>query len=72
MARLLFAVAEERLTRAKHDARFPVSQRSGHAWNLPASKLQISITFVLDGSRPAAAYLHDLRDYFSGKRSLWL
>ena len=64
----LFAVAEERLSRSKHDARFPV--RSIQACLDFAGVKAFDLDFVCFGWQPPrAAYLHDLRDYFSGKRS---
>ena len=64
----LFAVAEERLSRAKHDARFPAS--AIRACLDFAGIKAADLDFVCFGWQPpSAAYLHDLRDYFSGKRS---
>jgi carbamoyltransferase len=65
----LFAVAEERLSREKHDARFPVRaiQACLDFAGIKASELD----FVCFGWQPpSAAFLHDLRDYFTGTRSL--
>jgi carbamoyltransferase len=63
----LFAVAEERLSREKHDARFPV--RSIQACFDFAGVKSSALDFVCFGWQPpSAAFSHDLRDYFSGKR----
>jgi carbamoyltransferase len=64
----LFAVAEERLSREKHDARFPV--RAIQACLDFAGVKSSELDFVCFGWQPpGAAFSHDLRDYFSGKRS---
>jgi carbamoyltransferase len=64
----LFAVAEERLSRAKHDAAFPV--RAIQACFDFAGVKASDLDFVCFGWQPPrATYLHDVRDYLSGKRS---
>jgi carbamoyltransferase len=66
---LLFAVAEERISRVKHDARFPVNA------------IQACLDFARIGAkqvddvcfgwqRPSASYLHDLQCFASGKMPL--
>jgi carbamoyltransferase len=64
---VLFALAEERLSRVKHDARFPVLaiQACLDFAGLRAGDLD----FVCQGwSRPRVAFLHDLSCYASGKQ----
>src|SRR6204780_157028 len=64
----LFAVAEERLSREKHDARFPA--RAIQACLDFAGVKASELDFVCFGWQPpSAAFLHDLRDYFTGTRS---
>ena len=64
----LFAVAEERLSRVKHDARFPV--RAIQACLDFAGVKASDLDFVCFGwQQPSATYLHDLRDYFTGTRT---
>src|ERR1700683_3621071 len=64
----LVAVAEERLSREKHDARFPV--RAIQACLDFAGVKASELDFVCFGWQPpSAAFLHDLRDYFTGTRS---
>lgn len=65
----LFAVAEERLSRVKHDARFPAL--AVRACLDFAGIRPDQIDFVCQGwSRPRALFLHDLRCYASGKRRI--
>ena len=64
---VLFAVAEERLSRVKHDAGFPaLSIRAC----LDFARVRPSeLDFVCQGwSRPRVGFLHDLSDFTSGKR----
>jgi carbamoyltransferase len=64
---VLFAVAEERLSRVKHDARFPaLSIRAC----LETSGIRAEeVDFVCQGwSEPRAGFLHDLRCYASGRQ----
>jgi carbamoyltransferase len=63
----LFAVAEERLSRVKHDARFPVlAIRACLDFTGIRSE---EIDFVCQGwSLPRTGFLHDLRCYASGKQ----
>ena len=65
----LFAVAEERLSRVKHDARFPASAIRAC---LDFTRIRPEqIDFVCQGwSRPRALFLHDLRCYASGKQQI--
>ena len=59
---VLFAVAEERLSRVKHDARFPVL--SIQACLDFASMQPGDVDFVCQGwSRPSAPFLHDLKNF---------
>jgi carbamoyltransferase len=66
---VLFAIAEERLSRMKHEARFPV-----HAIRacLDFAKVRAQdLDFICQGwSEPRAAFLHDLRCYATGKQPL--
>ncbi|MGH9775211.1 MAG: carbamoyltransferase family protein [Candidatus Acidiferrales bacterium] len=66
---ILFAVAEERLSRAKHDARFPhlaISACLDFARVRPAD-----LDFVCFGwPAPRASYLHDLKSYLRGSYPL--
>ena len=63
---LLFAVAEERLSRAKHDARFPALAIRAC---LDFARLRPDqLDYVCFGwSAPRAAYLHDLADFARGR-----
>jgi len=64
---VLFAAAEERLSRAKHDARFPVL--AIRACLEFAGVRPDEVDFVCQGwPRPRAAFLHDLKSYASGKQ----
>ncbi len=64
----LFAVAEERLTRAKHDARFPV--RAIQACLDFAHVKPADLDFICFGWQPPGkTYSHDWHDYLTGKRS---
>jgi carbamoyltransferase len=64
---VLFAVAEERLSRVKHDARFPVL--AIRACLDFAGVRAEEVDFVCQGwPAPRVAYLHDLRSYSSGKQ----
>src|ERR1700723_1621707 len=65
---VLFAVAEERLSRVKHDARFPVL--SIQACLDFASVQPGDVDFICQGwSRPRAPFLHDLRNFATGRQS---
>ena len=64
---LLFAIAEERLSRIKHDARFPAL--SIRACLDFAQVDPRDVDFLCQGwSRPRAAFLHDLKNMASGRR----
>jgi carbamoyltransferase len=64
---VLFAVAEERLSRVKHDAGFPAL--SIRACLDFARVHPNELDFVCQGwSRPRAGFLHDLSNFASGKR----
>jgi carbamoyltransferase len=64
---VLFAVAEERLSRAKHDARFPAL--AIHACLDFTGIRPEELDFVCQGwSPPRTGFLHDLRCYASGKQ----
>ena len=64
---VLFAVAEERLSRVKHDARFPAL--AIRACLDFAGIRADEVDFVCQGwPRPRAAYLHDLRCYATGRQ----
>jgi carbamoyltransferase len=64
---VLFAVAEERLSRVKHDARFPAL--AIQACLDFAGVRPDEVDYVNQGwSRPHAAFLHDLRSYATGKQ----
>ena len=64
---VLFAVAEERLSRIKHDARFPAL--SIRACLEFAGVQPTQVDFLCQGwSRPRAAFLHDLNCYAMGKQ----
>jgi carbamoyltransferase len=66
---VLFAVAEERLSRMKHDARFPV--QSIKACLDFAGVNPNDVDFLGQGwSRPRAAFLHDLRNLAFGQRPM--
>ena len=61
---LLFAVAEERLSRVKHDARFPESTiRTCLAFGCAVKQLD-EVCFGWQGA--AAAFRHDLKCYATG------
>ena len=64
---VLFAVAEERLSRVKHDARFPalaIQACLDFAGVAPAS-----VDVICQGwSPPRAPFLHDLKDYAIGRQ----
>ncbi|MGC2421822.1 MAG: carbamoyltransferase C-terminal domain-containing protein [Candidatus Acidiferrales bacterium] len=66
---VLFAVAEERLSRVKHDARFPaLAIRACFDF---ARVRPEELDFICQGwSRPRAAYLHDLSCFVTGKQSV--
>jgi len=65
----LFAVAEERLSRLKHDARFPV--RAIQACLDFAGVKSADLDYVCFGwPAPRRMYFHDLRNYLAGQRSL--
>ncbi|HTU34328.1 MAG TPA: carbamoyltransferase [Candidatus Acidoferrum sp.] len=64
---VLFAVAEERLSRVKHDARFPaLSIRAC----LETSGIRAEqVDFLCQGwSAPSVGFFHDLRNYATGKQ----
>ena len=64
---VLFAAAEERFSRVKHDARFPslAIRACLEASGIGAEE----IDFVCQGwSQPSAGFLHDLRCYASGRQ----
>jgi carbamoyltransferase len=64
---VLFAVAEERLSRVKHDARFPAM--AIRACLDFAGIRADEVDYVCQGwPRPRAAYLHDLRCYATGRQ----
>jgi len=64
---VLFAVAEERLSRVKHDARFPAL--SIRACLDFAGVRPDQVDFLCQGwSRPRAAFLHDLNCFATGKQ----
>src|SRR5271156_6312309 len=64
---VLFAVSEERLSRIKHDARFPAL--SIRACLEFAGVQPTQVDFLCQGwSRPRAAFLHDLKCYAMGKQ----
>ena len=64
---VLFAVAEERLSRVKHDARFPALAIRACLDFAGAGADQVD--FVCQGwSPPQTAYLHDLRSYATGSQ----
>ena len=64
---VLFAVAEERLSRTKHDARFPVL--AIRACLDFAAVRPDDLDFICQGwSKPHVGFLHDLRCYASGKQ----
>jgi len=64
---VLFAVAEERLSRLKHDARFPAL--AIRACLDFAGVRPDEIDYVCQGwPRPRAGLLHDLRDYATGRQ----
>jgi len=66
---VLFAVAEERLSRAKHDGRFPAL--AIRACLDFASVRPEELDFVCQGwSRPRVAFLHDLGCYATGKQPM--
>ena len=67
--KLLFAIAEERVSRVKHDSRFPVLSIKSclhHAGIRPGD-----LDFVCFGwPRPRAPYLHDLADFARGRHPI--
>src|SRR5580704_10496397 len=66
---VLFAVAEERLSRVKHDARFPAL--AIRACLDFAGVRADEVDYVCQGwPRSHAAYLHDLRSYATGRQSV--
>src|SRR5580693_9377452 len=66
---VLFAVAEERLSRVKHDARFPAL--SIRACLDFAGVRPDQVDFLCQGwSRPRAAFLHDLNCFATRKQSV--
>jgi carbamoyltransferase len=66
---VLFAVAEERLSRVKHDARFPAL--AIRACLDFAGVRADEVDYVCQGwPRPHRGYLHDLRCYATGRQAL--
>jgi len=66
---VLFAIAEERLSRTKHDASFP--SLAIRACLDFAGVQAHDVDFLGQGwSRPRAAFLHDLKDFASGKQPI--
>jgi carbamoyltransferase len=66
---VLFAVAEERLSRVKHDARFPAL--AIRACLNFADVRPDNLDFFCQGwSRPSRLYLHDLSCYMTGKQQV--
>jgi carbamoyltransferase len=66
---VLFAVAEERLSRVKHDARFPAL--AIRACLDFAGIRPDEVDYVCQGwSRPRAAFLHDLRNFTTGRQRI--
>jgi carbamoyltransferase len=66
---VLFAVAEERLSRVKHDARFP--SLAIRACLQFAGVRGEEIDYVCQGwSRPRSGFIHDLRCYATGQQPL--
>jgi carbamoyltransferase len=64
---VLFAVAEERLSRAKHDARFPVL--AIRACLEFAGVRADEVDFVCQGwPQPSAGFFHDLKSYSLGRQ----
>lgn len=64
---VLFAVAEERLSRVKHDARFPTLAIRACLETCGIRAEQVD--YVCQGwSAPRAGFLHDLRSYAFGKQ----
>jgi carbamoyltransferase len=64
---VLFAVAEERLSRVKHDARFPALAIRACLETTGIRAEQVE--FVCQGwPAPHAGFLHDLRSYATGKQ----
>jgi len=67
--KILFAVAEERLSRVKHDACFPAL--AIRACLEFANVRPDELDFVCQGwSAPRVGFLHDLRNYASGKQQV--
>src|SRR5947209_10216513 len=66
---LLFAVAEERLSRIKHDAGFPVLAIQACLKHAAVQADQVDEVCV-GWSAPHALFLHDLKCYATGKRSI--
>jgi carbamoyltransferase len=66
---VLFAVAEERLSRVKHDARFPALAIRA-CLDFAGARAE-ELDFVCQGwSPPSVGYLHDLRNYATGRQPL--
>jgi carbamoyltransferase len=66
---VLFAVAEERLSRVKHDPRFPALSIQA-CLDFAGVKLE-DLDFVCQGwSPPRAPFLHDLKNFATGKQRL--
>lgn len=66
---VLFAVAEERLSRVKHDARFP-TQAIRACLDFAGVRAE-EVDFVCQGwPKPSATYAHDLKNYVLGRQPL--
>src|SRR5271155_4997356 len=63
---LLFAVAEERISRVKHDARFPALSIQACLEFAKIRSDQVDEVCV-GWQTPAATYLHDLKLYLTGQ-----
>lgn len=64
---VLFAVAEERLSRVKHDARFP-TQAIRACLGFAGLRAE-EVDFVCQGwPKPSATYAHDLKNYALGRQ----
>jgi carbamoyltransferase len=66
---LLFAVAEERISRVKHDARFPL-QAIQACLDFAGAKAAEVDEVCLGWQRPGALFRHDLKCYATGRQPL--
>jgi len=66
---LLFAVAEERISRVKHDARFPLLAIQACLDRAGAKAAQVD-EVCLGWQRPGALFRHDLKCYATGRQAL--